>query len=118
MDISKVDPLVLETWAAHEFFRRLGYSSDVIFVECYPSDVWVRVSTERVPGKFFRLRVGEMGDLTVEDFHKLWIEFIEPWNRHEVSFETMQPVWRKSKVMEVSVRILMEMSSLGFPVRA
>lgn len=122
MDLTKIHPLVLETWAAHEFFRRLGHSADDIYVEGYPEGVVVRVealdsgSAWSTP-KFFRLKVGELGGLTPEEFQKLWLEFLELWNGRAIPDEVAAKMWEESQVANKGVSIITVMASAGFPIR-
>ena len=107
-----MDHILPEVWAVFEFFRRLGYKSDDLYLLSDPGGVigW-QLQHE---GKQYTVTVLELGDVDGAQFQQAWGEYCSRIMNHQVPEEELQRAWEESAILRNSEGILLDMRQKGF----
>lgn len=104
-------PEFREACATHEFFRKLGYPAENLFIHLREDGMLMVVL--RHGGKQFAVNIN-WTKLTQEELETKWPELIIQINNHEVSQEELDAVWYNSYIFTNKVLAVAAMVSKGF----
>jgi hypothetical protein len=108
---------ILEVWAYHEAFLRLGFSPDDIFVSVHtdPRAGQVFGVILRAQGLQFIVNVANASN--EKTFFAAWKRFSEDLNGNRLSKDELKQRWEKSKAFGQKVELLMALLDKGFEIR-
>ena len=105
-------PIIREALAAHEVFRKLGFTSDEIFIRpTRQNELFVTVQRA---GKEFNFSLGQH-DLAMVDVIKQWADATVWWNTGDNA--ERQDLFDRSEVRKNVVPIIVSLTSKGFAVK-
>lgn len=93
-----------ELWAAHEFFRQLGFIPDDIYVHLREDDNML-MCVLQTQNKTFAISMG-ITALTQEELNSSWGELVDGINSGKVPSQNMRMVWESSFVYKNKVAII------------
>ena len=111
MTAADIHPILREALAAHEVFRKLGFTSDEIFLRPRPGGLFITVQRA---GKEFNLDLGKH-DLDMVAVIKQWADATVWWNTGDES-ERQDLLDRSATRLNV-VPIIVLLTDKGFVVR-
>lgn len=100
-----------EALATHEFFRKLGFSADNIFIHLRIDGMLMVILEDQ--GKRFAVNVHRT-QLTEDELRKQWPELVEKINRGEVPQEELDAAWVNSYIFANKVDAVAALILKGF----
>ena len=104
-------PILREALAAHEVFRKLGFTPDEIFVRPQPGELFMTVQRT---DKEFNLSIGTH-DLDTTELIKQWADATVWWNAGDQAEQ--QDLFERSEARKNVVTIIVSLTSKGFVIK-
>lgn len=105
-------PAILEALGAHEWFRRIGFTNDQIFVGLQDGLLFTAVVRD---GRTHAVKAGAC-EIDLEALLLVWRDACAWWNRAANDAEKLD-IFEGSKIRRGSVHVLTEMVVAGFAVK-
>lgn len=85
-----------ECYATHEFFRRLGFKAEEIFLHLRADQVMMVVL--QTQGKVFAVALGKV-DFNEQQMLKYWSEIVDGLVSHTITDDEIQEAWTDSFIL-------------------
>jgi len=102
------EPAYLEAYATHEAFRRLGFSSDQIFVHRNPAPLLDLMVVVRHHGTQFAVSVGRVED----DWQTRWGDMVA-LVRSDPGDHDLRHIWESSLISRHTVGLILDLEAKG-----
>ena len=104
-------PIIREALAAHEVFRKLGFTPDEIFIRPRPDELFVTV---RRSGLEFNFTLGKHDFGDVNTVIALWVAATEWWNMGPEAERT--EMYERSETRKTVVPLIVALKAKGFAI--